>query len=155
MKGIKIFMLAMGFMFMNNSFAQYSKGSNYKTAIGGKFYPGAVTLKHFLDKKYALEVLGYFKDGNRITFLIEKNKSMGDIPGLKWYYGFGGHVSLYDNSYNQGKTFYGVDGILGIDLKIKGAPIDFALDWQPSFEIGGDFGFSGNWGGLSIRYVLQ
>ena len=137
------------------SFAQYAKGTSYKTAIGGKFYPGAVTLKHFLDRNYALELLGYFNNGNRVSFLFEKNRSLGDVPGLKWYSGLGGHVSMYDRTYNQGKTYFGVDGILGLDLKLKDAPLDFALDWQPSFEIGGDFGFSGNWGGLSIRYVLQ
>lgn len=147
---LSIFLLSI----VHFSFAQSNKGTSYKTAIGGKFYPGAVTLKHFLDKKYAVEVLGYFNNGNRVTFLIEKNKSLGDVPGLKWYYGFGGHVSMYDKSVNQGKTYFGIDGILGLDLKIKDAPLDFALDWQPSFEIGGDFGFSGNWGGLSIRYVL-
>ena len=151
----KIILAVFLMTFVHFTFAQYSKGTSYKTAVGGKFYPGAVTLKHFLDKKYALEVLGYFKNGNRITFLIEKNKPLGDVPGLRWYSGLGGHVSMYDRNYNQGKTYFGVDGVLGLDLKIKDAPLDFALDWQPSFEIGGDFGFSGNWGGLSIRYILQ
>jgi hypothetical protein len=151
----KCTLIALLMLVFQLSFGQQTKGTQYKTAIGGKFYPGAVTLKHFLDSRYALEVLGYFNNGNRLSFLIEKNKGLGDVPGLKWYSGLGGHVSMYDKTYNQGKTYFGVDGILGLDLKIKGAPIDLALDWQPSFEIGGDFGFSGNWGGLSIRYVLQ
>ncbi len=37
-----------------------SMGSDYKTAVGIKFYPGGLTVKSFIKPNVALEGLGYF-----------------------------------------------------------------------------------------------
>ncbi|MEJ7671842.1 MAG: hypothetical protein WKF59_03840 [Chitinophagaceae bacterium] len=48
--------------------AQTNNSSDYKTALGVKFYPTGVTIKHFISAKHALEGLGYFyNEGARIT----------------------------------------------------------------------------------------
>lgn len=137
--------------------AQRSKSyssTSYQTALGVKFYPGAITLKHFVNKEAALEGLGYFWDrGFRITGLYEIHGNINGAPGLKWYIGPGAHVGFYNNKWGGGSSF-GVDGVLGLDYKINTAPIDLAIDWQPSFEFGDGRGFTGNWGGLSIRYTF-
>ncbi len=127
----------------------------YKTALGVKFYPGAVSLKHFIKPNAALEGLGYFWNrGARITGLYEFHGDINGAEGLKWYVGPGAHVGFYNNKYGGGSSF-GVDGVLGLDYKFKGAPINVSVDWQPSFEFNGAYdGFSGNWGGLAIRYVF-
>jgi hypothetical protein len=127
----------------------------YKTALGVKFYPGAVTLKHFIKPTAALEGIGYFWNrGSRITGLYEFHGDINGAPGLKWYVGPGAHVGFYNSKYGGGSSF-GVDGVLGLDYKFKGAPINVSADWQPSFEFNGAYdGFSGNWGGLAIRYVF-
>ncbi|MEO6406511.1 MAG: hypothetical protein ABIY51_00865 [Ferruginibacter sp.] len=128
----------------------------YKTAFGVKFYPGAVSIKHFLNEKAAIEGLGYFWNrGGRITGLYEIHGDIANASGLKWYVGPGAHVGFYNTKYGGG-TGIGVDGVLGLDYKFKGAPINVSLDWQPSFEFGNAYGngFSGNWGGLAIRYVF-
>ena len=128
---------------------------SYKTALGVKFYPGAVSLKHFVDDKAAVEGLGYFWNrGFRITGLYEIHGNINNAPGLKWYIGPGAHIGFYDKAYYDGRTTVGVDGVLGLDYKFKGAPINMSLDWQPSFEFGDGAGFNGNWGGLAIRYVF-
>ncbi len=132
------------------------KAQDYKTALGVKFYPGGVTLKHFLSSKAAVEGIGYFYNyGTRITGLYEIHGDIPSVGGLKWYFGPGAHVGLYNTKYGGGSTF-GVDGVLGLDYKFSGAPINLSVDWQPSFEFGRTFnnGFSGNWGGLGIRYVF-
>jgi hypothetical protein len=49
----------------------------------------------------------------------------------------------------------GVDGVLGLDYKINGAPINLSLDWQPSFTFSGYSYFEGGWGGLGIRYTIK
>ncbi|MDB5203837.1 MAG: hypothetical protein JWQ27_3246 [Ferruginibacter sp.] len=129
---------------------------DYKTALGVKFYPGAITLKHFVDDKAAVEGIGYFFNyGTRITGLYEIHGDINNAPGLKWYIGPGAHIGFYSNKYG-GATSVGVDGVLGLDYKFKGAPINMSLDWQPSFEFGNKYnnGFNGNWGGLAIRYVF-
>jgi len=128
----------------------------YKTSLGVKFYPGAITGKHFLNDKAAVEGLLYFNSyTTRITGLYEAHYDIQNAPGLKWYVGAGGHLGLYQHKYGGGAAI-GIDGILGLDYKIKGAPLNLSLDWQPAFEFGNRYGngFSGNWGGLSVRYVF-
>ncbi|MBZ0245475.1 MAG: hypothetical protein K8H85_05985 [Cyclobacteriaceae bacterium] len=51
-------------------------------------------------------------------------------------------------------TFIGLDGVLGLDFKYNGIPINLSLDWQPSFEFGVNRGFIGSWEGLVVRYTL-
>ena len=48
----------------------------------------------------------------------------------------------------------GIDGVLGLDYKIKGAPINLSIDWQPSFNLIGYNYFEGGWGGLAMRYAF-
>lgn|SRR5690606_31883775 len=134
--------------------AQTVNSTDYRTALGVKFYPGAVTLKHFHRDNRALEGLAYFNWGGvRITGLYELHFDINGAPGLKWYVGPGVHVGFYDHRHHDG-TFFGVDGVLGLDYKINNAPLNLSLDWQPSIEFGDGRGFEGGWGGLSIRYTF-
>lgn len=132
------------------------ESQDYSTAVGVKFYPGAITVKHFLDEKSAVEGLLYFSNySTRITGLYELHFDIANAPGLKWYVGPGVHIGFYNHKYGTG-TSVGIDGVLGLDYKIKGAPLNLSLDWQPAFEFGNRYGngFSGSWGGLAIRYVF-
>lgn len=132
---------------------------NYTTAAGVKFYPGSFTIKHFISEKAALEGLAYFYNrGFRVTGLYEFHFDIEGAPGLKWYVGPGAHVGFYSgrkDSYNA-FTRVGIDGVLGLDYKFAGAPINLSLDWQPSVDFGSKYGngFNGNWGGFAIRYVF-
>ena len=125
---------------------------SYKTAIGVKVWNGAgVTLKTFLTERDALEFIGFFNTyGTRITGLYEFHGNLNTEGNLKWYVGFGGHVGLYKPNI----TVIGVDGVIGIDYKFANAPINLALDWQPSLELKKDYGFNSNWGGFAIRFTL-
>ena len=140
---------------IGNGFAQKNtSSSDYKTAIGVKFYPGGVTLKHFIRNNRALEGIAYFyNNGTRITGLYEFHFDIAEPTGLKWYVGPGAHVGFYNNKFGGG-TAIGIDGVIGLDYKIKKAPINLSLDFQPSFEFGNYNGYGGSWGGLAIRYVL-
>ena len=134
----------------------YNTSESYQTALGVKFYPGAITIKHFINDNTALEGLGYFWErGGRITGLYEIHGNINDVAGLKWYIGPGAHLGFYNTKYGGG-TSIGIDGVLGLDYKFQGAPINLSLDWQPSFEFGNNYGngFSGNWGGFAIRYTF-
>lgn len=138
-----------------------NQSSNYTTALGVKFYPGAVTFKHFIKEGRALEGLGYFWErGARFTLLYEFHQDINDVPGLSWYVGPGAHIGFYNRKKNlagYGGSGLGIDGVIGLDYKINSAPINISLDWQPSFEFGDNYGngFSGNWGGFAIRYVIK
>ena len=139
-------------------YSDYNTSSSYTTALGVKFYPGAISIKHFVEPTQAIEGLGYFWDyGFRLTGLYEFHNKISGAPGLKWYVGPGIHIGFYNTEdHHGGATTVGVDGVLGLDYKFKGAPINMSVDWQPSFEFGNDFynGFAGNWGGLGIRYTF-
>ncbi len=128
--------------------------STYKTAIGVKFYPGAITLKHFVTSQNALELLGYFKNnGARITGLYEIHGNISNAGGLKWYVGPGAHVSFYTQKYGGGGSV-GIDGIIGLDYKVSSAPVNLSLDWQPSFDFKSLDGIIVNWFGIAVRYTF-
>lgn len=140
--------------------------SDYHTALGVKLWGngGGISLKQFVGNNNALEGIGYFwRGGTRITGLYEFHNNIEGAPGLKWYVGPGVHVGFYNNYYydryyNDGRTsgsYFGIDGVLGLDYKFNGAPINLSLDWQPSFEFGDNQGFIGSWGGLGIRYTFN
>ncbi len=138
-----------------------SKGYDYKTALGVKFYPGGVTLKHFIKPKAALEGISYFYNyGSRITGLYEFYGNINGANGLKWYAGPGAHVGFWNDTWKKeyptrdANVAIGIDGVLGLDYKFKDAPINISVDWQPSYNIAGYSYFESGWGGLGIRYTF-
>ena len=153
--GFVVLLISFGVATAQNR-TSFNSTSSYTTAVGVKFYPGAISVKHFANENTAFEGLGYFwNKGIRITGLYEIHGDIKAADGLKWYMGPGAHVGFYDTKYGGG-TSIGVDGVLGLDYKIVGAPINLSVDWQPSFEFGSkdENGFIGNWGGFSVRYTL-
>lgn len=153
----KMSLLLFAAMLVGAAASAQSMGSSYKTALGVKFWDGAgVSLKSFVRPDHALEVIGYFyRRGTRITGLYEIHGKIADAPGLRWYIGPGAHVGIYDyDGYRGDRYVAGVDGVLGLDYKVKRAPLNFSLDWQPSYEFSRGRGFTGSWGGFAIRYTF-
>jgi hypothetical protein len=153
-----LFFTAITFLFFSMAAQGQSKSTNnssYKTALGVKVWDGGgISFKHFVTDKNALELIGYFWNrGSRITGLYEIHGPVTGAAGLQWYIGPGAHIGFY-NTKNGDGAFAGIDGVLGLDYKFKGAPINMSIDWQPSFEFGNNRGFYGNWGGLGIRYTF-
>ncbi len=158
---------ATAFMLITEKSKAQDLRPNYTTALGVKVWGdgGGVSIKHFLPANQALEGIGYFwQGGARFTGLYEFHFDFPDAPGLKWYVGPGVHAGFYnqyyfdrrypDNYPRSSGTYVGIDGVIGLDYKFTGAPINLSLDWQPSFEFGADRGFIGSWGGLGIRYTF-
>lgn len=134
------------------SVSAQSMGRTYTTALGVKVWDGAgISLKSFINDDDAIEAIAYWgSNGTRVTGLYEIHGNLGDAPGLKWYVGPGAHMGFY----KRNKVVIGVDGVIGLDLKVNRAPINFSLDWQPAFEFGDARGWNGNWGGVGIRYTF-
>jgi hypothetical protein len=133
----------------NNKTAKY----NYKTAVGLKFFPLGVSGKTFTNRKNAVELLGYFYDGFRLTALYEYYVTLNEEGNLKFYFGGGGHLG-FANKENGGNAKLGLDGIVGLDYKLPTAPINISLDWQPSIGFGDNSSFIGNWGGVGVRFCF-
>jgi hypothetical protein len=156
----KIMIASLVLIVLSNKANSQAMGTSYRTALGIKFYPAAISVKHFIRDNRALEGLGYFWNyGFRFTGLYEIHGDINGAPGLKWYVGPGGHIGFWNDDWKrryptrEDGVAIGLDGVLGLDYKIKGAPINLSIDWQPSFNIIGYTYFS-SWGGLGIRYTF-
>ena len=88
--------------------------------------------------------------------------------GLDLYIGGGGYVGFLGGSYNNSgtdynSTFTGISFSIGLDWSLEDMPINVSIDWIPSFgftsenqKLDSSFsGFTGQQGGLSLRYVLR
>ncbi|MBS1910030.1 MAG: hypothetical protein JST03_09180, partial [Bacteroidetes bacterium] len=89
MKIKSLFCTTLAFLLLSTAFAQKNITSQeYTTALGVKFYPGAVSVKHFFKPSAAIEGLGYFwNKGMRVTGLYEFHMDIANAEGLKWYVG--------------------------------------------------------------------
>ena len=158
----KLFFLIIFIIITAGVYAQkMALGDDYKTAIGVKIYPGAISVKTFTKDDLALEGLLYFWNyGTRFTGLYEIHRDITGVDGLKYYLGPGAHIGVWNNHWNDkypsrnDGVMFGVDGVIGLDYKINGAPIDVSIDWQPSFNFVGYSYFEGGWGGLGVRYAF-
>jgi len=76
---------------VSNGQSKSANSSSYNTALGVKFYPGGITLKHFFNgTNNAGELIGYFWNrGFRLTGLYEIHGNFNGAPGLRWYIGPG------------------------------------------------------------------
>lgn len=153
MKKIVSSFIAVLILSLSSSMAQ-NNSSTYSTAVGVKMYPGSISVKKSIDgSKYVEGLAAFWNKGFRATALLEFHNDFNNAPGLRWYYGAGAHLGFYNSKNYNGSTLIGIDGVLGLDYKINGAPLNLSLDWQPSFEFGNGTGFEG-WGGLGIRYTF-
>ncbi len=153
--------IALTVMMMTSAIAfGQATGSEYTTAAGVKVWPGGITVKHFIKDDVALEGIAYFWNyGFRFTGLYEFHGDINGAPGLKWYIGPGAHIGFYDDDWKyrydrDNGVDLGVDGVLGLDYKIKGAPINLSIDWQPSFTFISRADFR-SWGGVGVRFAFH
>jgi hypothetical protein len=147
--------LILFFLFVFAVQAGFSQG--YNQAIGLRFANGGgISYKKNLGGMNNLEALAglrFHNNGNAnddvlvLTGLYEWQMAISGIPQLSWYIGLGAHVGVGND------LWLGGDGIIGLEYKIKPAPIAISLDWKPAFNITGD-GFWGDEVGLTIRYTF-
>ena len=158
----KILTVTFAAMLFSAAALAQNTSSSYQTALGIGVYPGAITIKHFTQPNRALEGLLYFYNyGVRFTGLYEIHGDINDAAGLKWFLGPGAHLGFWNNDWKDhypdrnGGIDIGVDGIIGLDYKFKGAPINISVQWQPSFTIASYAYFEGGWGGFALRYTIK
>lgn len=145
--------------------SQQSHAQGRDHALGVRLGPYlGVTYQNYMSDEAVLELIFASRwKGVSFTGLYEIHKDSFDIEGLQWYYGGGGHIGFY-SYHNNGRywndgdsgsmTVIGVDGILGIEYFIGGAPIQLSLDWKPAFSLVGYTGFEGDNGALSVRFTF-
>lgn len=74
--------------------------------------------------------------------------------GFHLYYGVGAYAGLYTFE-NVGELILGAEGVVGLEYRIPGAPIAFSLDYRPTFNILGGFGYSNFYNfGLGVKFYF-
>ncbi len=157
----KLFLLGLitgSILFLSQTEAKAQQ--TYKNALGGRLgTANGITFKTFLTGDRALDFILNFQTRNdvdrfRFTGLYEIHNQINNAPGLRWYYGFGGTVGSYKVKGYDGELLASVDGVLGLDYKFNGAPINLALDWKPALVVAPSSGFDSEGFGLSIRFTF-
>lgn len=141
-------------LFSRQTFAQKTEntGHDYSNAIGIRIgATSGVTFKHFMATGNAIDfILGIWPNAFGITALYEKHQQLG-LKGLKFYYGAGGHFTAETGKYyyrtnNDRNRPYvyryghrgfggGIDGIVGLEYKIRAIPLALSVDLKPFVEI--------------------
>ena len=142
------------------------KSQNYESAIGLRLGdPWALSYKNFVNEKTAFE--GYIGFRNfptysemRINGAFLSHQKISSVEGLNWYYGVGLGAVFYHFKTNftglGGGVSIAASGYIGVEYKLKEIPLLMAIDWVPTFHIGGfDSGFEAGLANLAIRYVLK
>jgi len=150
-------------LFLGGMMLVSAKNANaqYKNALGGRFgTANGITFKTFVSGENALDFILNFQSKRdysyfRFTGLYEIHNSINNAPGLKWYYGPGATIgSRTYKPTDDGELLLSVDGVLGLDYKFDGAPINVALDWKPSIEVVPNTHFNAEGIGLSLRFTF-
>ena len=146
---------------VNNSSANTT---DYKTAIGIRLsnnmpvVSNAITLKHFINQKDAIEGFFSFSDPIAIGALYEIHSPFA-TPGLQWYYGAGAYLGFgkeYDpnKKENVNTNYFGAQGVVGLDYKFASVPINISLDWKPELNLVSDINFEPAAIGFSARFTF-
>jgi hypothetical protein len=148
---------------------------DYHNAIGARLggLTSGLTFKHFGKPQGAFE--GILSFGYRtflITALYEQHNTIANAPGLRWFYGGGGHIGFFryggyyywmnkkngkfiyvDGPGDRSRAVVGLDFIIGLDYKFKDAPFDLSLDLKPFVDFwDGPYGYFD--GALSARFTF-
>jgi hypothetical protein len=147
-------------VFILLSLNNLSKAQLYKSALGIRVGPtNGITFKHFIKKNAAIEAIGTFRyQGIGLTGLYEIHGRAFNSRDFNWLIGGGGHVYMWGNERpkfldKEQKMIMGLDGILGLEAKVRGIPLAISLDWKPTINL---INYSGFWGdeiALSLRYT--
>lgn len=144
-----------------------SSGQSYQHAIGVKLgSPFGLSFKAFIDDNEAIEILGTgWPHGPRGTFLYQWHKEMNN-PQFCWYVGTGAHLQLYTLTsvgiaerfrFSSEKGYgFGVEGVAGIEYKIRKTPIITDFNLKPNFEVTSFGEYAINYDpSLTIRFILK
>ena len=150
MKRIYYFVIVFGII--TSAFYSEINAQLYDFSLGLRIPYLGVTGKYFLTKNQNIEgmVTSFYSNGIVFTGLYEWNAPAFDVDGMKWYYGVGGHLRMWDR-----EAGLGIDGVIGLEYIIPSIPLNVSIDWKPAFDIITDPGFYFDDLGISVRYIFK
>jgi hypothetical protein len=136
----------------------------YKMAIGIRLSSApamvnnSVSFKYFMTHRTAIEALVSFGDPLAFGALLESYNPLS-TSGLQWFYGAGGYLG-FGKEYNaekkveERKTYFGAQGIVGLDYKFEKIPLNISLDWKPELNLVQDINFEPAALGFTARFTF-
>ncbi len=137
-----------------------TKAQSYNNAIGGRFgTANGISFKTSLKKNAMLELIGNFRSNSsfdyfQVTGLYEIYNPINGAEGLNWFYGGGATIGSVKAKGFDGDVYLGVNGVLGLDYKFNGAPINLSLDWIPTLRLTPNTNFYSGDVGLGVRFTF-
>lgn len=136
--------------------AKQASAQDYKFGIGATLGEQiGLDAKYFLTPKSAINgTLGYGFSHNTVMLSVVYQYHIPIIDNLKFY--FGGGISLggmHLGKHNNGEFAFGLDPNVGIEYKIKKAPVALALDYRPAINLN-DVHSQWNIAGIKVRYTF-
>ena len=91
-----------------------------------------------------------------LTGLYEVHNPINGAPGLRWYYGGGATLGSldYKNDKRDNELYLSIDGVLGLDYKVEGAPLNLSLDYKPALVLNPYTDLEAGGFGLSVRITF-
>jgi hypothetical protein len=140
------------------------QSTSYRTALGVRLSSSAamqnnsISIKQFITEKTAIEGLFSFGDPLSLGALLEFHKPLA-ASGLTYFYGAGGYIGFVKtvNTTTQKtstETNFGGQGIIGLDYKFAGIPLNISLDWKPELNIVNDINFEPAAIGFTARFTF-
>lgn len=140
------------------------KAQEYRSALGVRLSSAAasvnnsISFKQFISEKTAIEALFSFGDPVAIGAMLEFHKPLA-AEGLQYFYGAGAYLG-FKKTYNPNKQRNESDpqlggmGIIGLDYKFSGIPLNLSLDWKPELNLVSDINFEPAAIGLTARFTF-
>lgn len=131
------------------------KAQDYRFALGIRLSNSSPTLnnsvtgKYFITETSAIEGIVSFGSRFGAGALLELHRSL-KVEGLNWFWGGGAYVGTQD-----GDTYVGPTGILGLDYKFPTIPLNLSLDWKPELDIIPSIRFVPDAFALSARFAFR
>lgn len=141
-----------------------SNQPEYKMAIGIRLSSApamvnnSISFKYFMNNRAAIEALVSFGDPLAFGALIEFHNPLS-TSGLQWFYGAGGYLG-FSKEYNpnkqidERKTYFGGQGVVGLDYKFQNIPLNLSLDWKPELNLVQDINFEPAALGFTARFTF-
>lgn len=145
-------LLTISGILINNS----ASAQDYRLALGVRLSNNVPTLsssitgKYFVTDKNAIEGLVSFGNRFGIGGLLEFHRPFTTAEGLSWFFGGGGYVGWENDD-----TYLGPTGVIGLDYKFTGVPVNLSVDWKPELDILPAVNFVPEAFSVSIRFVIK
>ncbi len=134
-------------------------------AVGLRLGPATgLSVQYFRTSEKVVEGILYTRyRGFSLAGLYELHHKAFDVRGLRWFGGFGAHISSYrwfsghpiwEDSFPGARLMCGVDGIIGLEYFLPDIPVQIAVDWKPEYQLIGWSGWMMDSGAISVRWRL-